>query len=129
MGTKPPWAKPAVGYLARLGLMTAVILLIISMIISFLITFGLSRSLVLGELGGSMLSNLIGITIAALVGLASLGGLIVVAPRVGAAPTFKTSYGQLPPTELGHPFEVRYQRYLWGARCGAKARRSLAQRG
>lgn len=110
-----PWETRSVSYGARLGLMTLVILLTIVMIVCFLVAFGVGSAVARGDnLPDSRTTNIIMVAITAGVGLLSLGGIVLIWPYMQGPARFKPGYGTVDPRVLGHPFEVRFQRYLWG---------------
>lgn len=110
-----PWESKAVSYGARLGLMTLTILLTIVMVVCFLVAFGVGSAVLRGdELPDSTTTNVIMVAITFGVGLLSLGGLVLIWPYMQGPARFKPTYGLVDPRGLEVPFEVRFQRYLWG---------------
>lgn len=113
--TAAPWEGKEVGYAARLGMMAATILLLIVMLVSFFIAFGVGTSLASGHpLPDSFTTNLLTVSIAALVCVGSLAALVFIWPYMQGPARFTPGYGAVAASTLAHPFEVRYQRYLWG---------------
>lgn len=113
--TRAPWEGKEVGYWARVGLALLGALLLIVLLVSFFIVFGVGMSLIRGtSMPDSFTTNLIAVAIAAVVCLGSLAGLIAIWPYTRGPVRFTPAYLPVAPTALGQPFEVRFQRYLWG---------------
>jgi hypothetical protein len=111
----PPWKDKEVGYGAKLGLLFVCALLLIILLVSLLVVLGVSGELATGRTAPqNVTSNLIAVGVAAALLVGSLVGLIVLWPYTRAATRFTPSYGAIAPTSIGHPFEVKFQRYLWG---------------
>jgi hypothetical protein len=110
-----PWKDKEVSYGAKLGLTFVCALLLIILIVSLLVAIGVSVEIATGRTAPqNITSNLIAIGVAAALFVGSLVGLIVLWPYTRAATRFTPSYGAIAPTSIGHPFEVKFQRYLWG---------------
>ena len=110
-----PWKGKEVSYGAKLGLTFVCALLLISLIVSLLVTIGASVEIATGRTAPqNITSNLIAVGVAAALFVGSLVGLIVLWPYTRAATRFMPSYGAIPPTTVGQPFEVKFRRYLWG---------------
>lgn len=110
-----PWESKGASYAARLGLMTLAILLTIVMIVCFLVAFGVGSAVVRGDnLPDSTTTNIIMVAVTTGVGILSLAGLVLIWPYMQGPAHFKPAYGLVDPRGLGVPFEVRFQRYLWG---------------
>jgi hypothetical protein len=110
-----PWQGKEVGYGARLGLTLVSAIVLIIAIVSFFIAFGVSMSLLRGTaLPDSTTTSIITVVIVIGVCIGSVGGLVMLWPYTRGPARFTPSYGQVPVTTLAHPFEVRFQRYLWG---------------
>jgi hypothetical protein len=110
-----PWQVKSASYGTRLGLMTLTILLTIVMLVCFLVAFGVGSAVLRGDnLPDSTTTNIIMVAITFGVGLLSLGGLVLIWPYMRGPVSFTPAYGLVDPRGLGVPFEVRFQRYLWG---------------
>src|SRR5687767_9454259 len=112
---KAPWDTKSASYGARLGLMTLAIFLSIVMAVCLLVAFGVGSALVRGdELPDGRTTNIIVVAVTAGIGLLSIGGLVIMWPYLQGPPRFTPTYGLADPRAQGVPFEVRFQRYLWG---------------
>jgi hypothetical protein len=101
--------------MARVGLMTATVILLIVLVTSFIIALLVGISLLNGSgRPDSFTSNLIAVVVSSVVFVGSLVAIIAIRPYTTGPANFKPSYGQIAPMEADQPFEVRYQRYLWG---------------
>ncbi len=114
-GTLQPWEGKELGYGARLGLLLLSALLLIVAIVSFFIAFGTGASLVRGTaLPDRTTSNILIMIVATGICITSFGGLRIMFPYTRGPASFTPAYGTIAPTTVGHPFAVRFQRYLWG---------------
>jgi hypothetical protein len=109
--TPAPWQVKELGYGAKLGLMIVGAVLAIIMLVGLFGTIGMTNALVHGSTSSG---NLIALVVFASMLVVGLGGLILLWPYLRAGTNFTPSYGSIPPATAGAPFEVKYQRYLWG---------------
>jgi hypothetical protein len=111
----PPWKEKELSYGTKLGLLLVCTVLLIVLLVTLFVVIGVSGELALGRSAPqNVTSNLIAVGIAFVLLVGSLAGLIVLWPYTRAATRFTPSYGAIPPTITGHPFEVKFRRYLWG---------------
>lgn len=110
-----PWEGVEHGYGARLGFLLLSALLLVVTIVSFLVAFGIGISLAQGTaLPDSTTSNLIAVAIAVVICVAGIASLVALWPHTRGQARFTPSYGVIAPTTIDHPFDVRFERYLWG---------------
>lgn len=110
-----PWQVKETSATTRAILMLVGALLLIVLLVSFFIVFGVGMSLLRGtSMPDSFTANLIAVTIAAVVCVGSLAALLAIWPYTRGPVRFTPAYPPVAPTALGQPFEVRFQRYLWG---------------
>lgn len=110
----PPWQEKQLSYGAKLGLTLVSALLLVILLVSLFVVIGVSGDLIRGgNTPQTVRSNLIAVGVAALLLVASLAGLIVIWPRTRSTTRFTPAYGAIPATTAGHPFEVRFHRYIW----------------
>jgi len=114
-GTAAPWQERQLSSGAKLGLLTLAALLLIILLVSLLVFIGVGGAFLRGETDPQeRTADIIGLAVVAGLFFAGLAGLIFVWPRAQADTRFTPGYGVIPPTSTGHPFEVRFRRYLWG---------------
>jgi hypothetical protein len=119
---KPPWLERQLPYGLKLLVTFGAALLLIVALASGITWLALIPSALINGPGprdtiGSMVT--MGLVITGLV-VVSVGGLIALWPLASAPTSFKPSYGAVPATAAGLPFEVRYRRAGWGRMLSAK---------
>ena len=111
----PPWVGKDLPYMARLGLMLLNAVLLIIAIVGFFIAFSTATSVLSGRTQPNQVTtDLLFAVVGGGLCIACIGGLIVIVPYTRGPAGFITTYGAIPATVVAHPFEVRFQRYLWG---------------
>lgn len=112
MHHKPAWETTDLPYIARLGLLVVCSILLIVMIVSGFFILGSNYSLQDGTITQTQfIQTALICTSLIVVGVAALYFLFPLTRNVG---DFTPSYGMVLPTELQAPFEVYFERYLWG---------------
>ena len=108
----PPWQERQLGYGLKLLVMFGFALLTMTALISGITWLGVVPGMLINGPGprdtiGEMLT--VGLVLSGVLAV-SVFGIVKLYPYVSAPNRFTPSYGQLPPTASGQPFEVRFQR-------------------
>ena len=111
----PPWQERQLGYGPKLLAMFGFALLTVTALISGITWIVTVPGLLINGPGprdtiGEMLT--VGLLLTGILAV-SVFGLIKLYPFVSAPNRFTPSYGQVPPSLVGQPFEVRFQRPRW----------------
>jgi hypothetical protein len=110
----PPWQEKQVSSGAKFGLLVVSALLLIVLLVSLFIVIGVSGELARGRTAPqNVTSNLIAVGVTFVLFVGSLFGLIVIWPYTRATTRVTPSYGAIPATTSGHPFEAQFHRYIW----------------
>lgn len=112
MQNKPAWETTDLPYIARLGLLVFCSIVLIVVIVSGFFILGTSYSVQNGTMTqAEFIQTVLICTSLIIVGVVALYFLFPLTRNVGA---FSPSYGVVIPTQLQEPFEVHFERYLWG---------------
>jgi hypothetical protein len=108
----PPWQAKTIGYGMKLLVLFVFVLALIFVITSLFTLVGLIGSMIGGtqRSTGNLMSDLLPLWMALGLFVVSAGGVAVLWPLVRRPTSFRPSYGEVPATIAGQPFDVRFRK-------------------